>query len=75
MLSRDLAAYEVPSADPELREPTVAPTPGLEVATARAEGVLIGLNDGSVLASEFARLLEAVRAAGNAETSTQYRAS
>lgn len=79
MLARDLAAYETPSVDdaPALKpaaQPAL-PSPGIAVAAARAEGVLIGLDDGSVLAKEFARLLEAVRNTGDANGSAEYRAS
>lgn len=80
MLARDLAAYETPTVGdaPALQptaQPTAARSPGIEVAAARAEGVLVGLDDGSVLAREFARLLEAVRNAGNADGTAEYRAS
>jgi len=58
MLARDLAAFETDS------EPAVpAPGGGVELpsAIARAEGVLIGLADGSPLAEEFARFVSAVQ--------------
>lgn len=58
MLTRDLAAFEVDA--PSHSSISVA-APNIELAVARAEGALIGLNDGSPLAVEFLRLLEAVR--------------
>lgn len=61
MLERDLAAFDTAAA-PE-PTPQVSPATGLDIAVARAEGVLLGLSDGSVLANEFTRLLDAVKAA------------
>lgn len=70
MLARDLAAFDldsdsaVPAQDGGIELPT---------AIARAEGVLIGLADGSPLAEEFAKFVSAVQ---NAVPSRQqqYRA-
>lgn len=58
MLTRDLATYDIetPAANPSSAGP-----PNIEIAAARAEGVLIGLDDGSPLATEFRKLLDAVR--------------
>lgn len=68
MLTRDLAAFDVESATP-----ASSGTPNIEVAAARAEGVLIGLDDGSPLATEFRKLLDAVLAPASADQ--QHRAS
>lgn len=61
MLERDLAAFDSSASPKSTPEPSSVA--GLDTAVARAEGVLLGLSDGSVLASEFTRLLDAVRAA------------
>lgn len=71
MLTRDLAAFDLDTAP---AAPNHAVAPGIEVAVARAEGVLLGLNDGSTLATEFNRLLEAVRSAALPQDQ-QHRAS
>lgn len=71
MLTRDLAAFEL---DAPSNSANGAVAPNIEVAVARAEGALIGLNDGSPLAAEFIRLLEAVRNTTMVQ-SEQHRAS
>ncbi|MBA4025051.1 MAG: hypothetical protein C0482_22075 [Gordonia sp.] len=70
MLTRDLATYDIetPSADASSAAP-----PNMDMATARAEGVLVGLDDGSPLATEFRRLLDAVLSSTSADQ--QHRAS
>jgi hypothetical protein len=71
MLVRDLAAFEV---DTTPGSSSGVPAPNIELAVARAEGALIGLDDGSPLAAEFVRLLEAVRNA-TVSQNAQHRAS
>jgi hypothetical protein len=71
MLTRDLAAFDLDSSP---AAPNSVAAPGIEVAVARAEGALLGLNDGSPLATEFNRLLEAVRSAALSQNQ-QHRAS
>ena len=71
MLARDLAAFDVEAPS---KSATGVPAANIEVAVARAEGALIGLNDGSPLAAEFIRLLEAVRNA-SVSPNEQHRAS
>jgi hypothetical protein len=70
MLTRDLATYDI---DTPTAAPSSAGSPNIEVATARAEGVLIGLDDGSPLASEFRKLLDAVLRSTSVDQ--QHRAS
>lgn len=70
MLTRDLATYdtETPAA-----APSSPGSPNIEVAAARAEGVLVGLDDGSLLATEFRKLLDAV--VSSTSVDRQHRAS
>lgn len=71
MLSRDLAAFDIDNA-PEPQAQIDGPE--LPTAIARAEGVLIGLADGSPLAEEFARFVNAVQKSAPGQQQQQYRA-
>ncbi|WP_207843968.1 hypothetical protein [Williamsia soli] len=72
MLTRDLATYDIDT-PPAAAAPSSGGSPNIELATARAEGVLVGLDDGSPLAAEFRKLLDAVL--GSTAVDQQHRAS
>lgn len=71
MLTRDLATYDIETPAATQRS---AGSPDIELATARAEGVLVGLDDGSPLATEFRKLLDAVLSSTSVDQQ-QHRAS